>query len=106
MARQDTWTEEQDEIIRRRARQGYSMADVAQELGKTRSAVSGRSYRIGATFNRELSARRREIRRLSNQFLDAATAFAHARSRGEGEDIQASEFDVAYARLQAHREAD
>jgi GcrA cell cycle regulator len=42
-----TWSEEDNETLRRMAAQRYSGSQIAAELGRTRSAVLGRANRLG-----------------------------------------------------------
>jgi GcrA cell cycle regulator len=47
------WTFEQVDILLKLVREGYSASLIAEQLGKTRSAVLGKKHRMGASNSRE-----------------------------------------------------
>jgi len=44
------WTEREDQILRKGARDGLSFRDVAALLGRSRNEVAGRANRLGVIF--------------------------------------------------------
>lgn len=70
--RGNSWTPNEDKIIRGYAAMGFSYEDAAYALGRTRCAVAGRARRLGVTFNGTMpeEARKRAGKTMKRRWRD------------------------------------
>lgn len=61
------WPEEHDNLLRQRAAEGWSALELANLIGRSRSAVLGRAHRLGVKFHhsRGGNPRRKRTARIS-----------------------------------------